>query len=325
MRVLVTGGAGFIGSHVCHALLTRGDAVRVLDNLDPFYSPRIKRANLERLVESGGDLDVRQADIRDPQAVASAIDGIDAIIHLAALAGVRPSIERPADYWDVNLTGTQRILDAIQHRPEVRIVFGSSSSVYGGNEKVPFSEDDPVDRPVSPYAATKRAGELCCWTFHDLYGHAVSSLRFFTVYGPRQRPEMAIHKFARMIMRGEPIPMFGDGSTSRDYTFVADIVQGVVAALDRCGQGSHGGFRIYNLGGAATTTLRELIDMIAAALGQPAQIKQLPEQKGDVKLTYADVRRSHEELGYSPRVAIYDGIQRFIDWYVPARAGGEVE
>ncbi|MEZ5989667.1 MAG: GDP-mannose 4,6-dehydratase [Planctomycetota bacterium] len=322
MRVLVTGGAGFIGSHVCEALLARGDAVRVLDNLDPFYDPAIKRGNLARLEalarEGGAALDVHIGDLRDPAAVGAAAAGVDAVVHLAALAGVRPSIERPADYWDVNLVGTQRLLDAIAPAG-TGLVFGSSSSVYGGNAKVPFHEDDPVDTPISPYAATKRAGELACRTHHALHGGDVTCLRFFTVYGPRQRPEMAIHMFTRRIRAGEPIPCFGDGGTSRDYTYVSDIVAGVLAALDRLG-----GSRLYNLGGSRTTTLRELVGLIAGALGREAVVEALPDQPGDVPRTFADISRAAAELGYAPEVPIEEGVRRFVAWYVEARARGEV-
>ncbi len=318
-RILVTGGAGFIGSHVAEALLVRGGAVTILDNLDPFYDPALKEANLGALEAIGGDLRVVRGDVRDPDAVARAAEGAAAVVHLAALAGVRPSIERPADYWDVNLVGTQRLLEPFRQRPQVRIVFGSSSSVYGGNEKVPFHEDDPVDRPVSPYAATKRAGELLVRTHHELYGNAVVCLRFFTVYGPRQRPEMAIHKFTRLIAAGEPVPMFGDGTTSRDYTYISDIVSGVLAALE-----IENGFHIYNLGGSRTTMLAELITMIGEALGRRPRVERLPEQPGDVPRTWADVRRAGEELGYAPQVPIEDGIRRFTEWYLEAKEAGWV-
>jgi UDP-glucuronate 4-epimerase len=223
-RVLITGGAGFIGSHLADRLLDRGLTVRVLDNLDPFYDPAIKQRNLAGLQEHGGErFEFHAGDLRDKGACRSAVDGVDTVIHLAALAGVRPSIEEPARYMDVNVTGTQILLDEIQD-PSIRFVFGSSSSVYGGNKKIPFAESDPVDRPVSPYAASKKAGEVLCHAFHHLRGNPVTCLRFFTVYGPRQRPEMAIHKFARHIMAGDPLPFFGDGQTRRDYTYVEDIV-----------------------------------------------------------------------------------------------------
>ena len=257
-RILITGAPGFIGTHLTTRLLSDGDQVIGFDNFDPFYDVAIKRRNVERLREIGGDsFTLIEGDLRDADACAAAVDGVDGIVHLAALAGVRPSIQDPVRYMDVNVRGTQILLDAWQNvaagtsRP---FVFGSSSSVYGGNEKVPFSEDDPVNNPVSPYAASKRAGELLCSTFHHLTGIPVTCLRFFTVFGPGQRPEMAIHKFSRKVLAGEPLPFFGDGSTRRDYTFVSDIVDGVTAALGR-DPGDADRYRIFNLGGAETTTL----------------------------------------------------------------------
>ncbi len=317
-HVLVTGGAGFIGGHLCEALLEQGREVTILDNLDPFYDVGIKKKNLARLADLGKNLRVIQGDIRDPEKVKEAMEGVTGVIHLAALAGVRPSLERPTEYWSVNLVGTQTLLDALKGNPEIPFVFGSSSSVYGGNEKVPFHEDDPVDEPVSPYAATKKAGELCCRVFHHLYGNPVTCLRFFTVYGPRQRPEMAIHKFTRLIDAGKKLPMFGDGESSRDYTFVSDIVEGVVASLDRPIDSSDpsSGFRIYNLGGSATTTLRGLIDRIASALGKEALIERLPMQAGDVLRTFADVSRAEKELGFRAKVSIDQGIPLFVDWFL---------
>ncbi|PIE22201.1 MAG: epimerase [Planctomycetota bacterium] len=320
-HILVTGGAGFIGSHVCEALLARGDSVRVLDNFDPFYAQSQKRSNLAAITAAPGAerFELLEGDIRDTAVLGQALDGIDAVIHLAALAGVRPSIERPAEYWDVNLVGTQRLLDGIRQRPDVPFIFGSSSSVYGGNKKVPFCESDPVNHPVSPYAASKRAGELQCHAFHHLHGHGVTCLRFFTVFGPRQRPEMAIHKFTRAIENGEPVPLFGDGSSSRDYTFVSDIVQGILAALDRTG-----GFHIYNLGGAQTTSLKELVDGVATALGKDARLDWQPFQPGDVLCTFADVELAGRELGYQPQVSISEGLGRFVEWYRAARSRGEI-
>ncbi|MFQ5503904.1 MAG: NAD-dependent epimerase/dehydratase family protein [Planctomycetota bacterium] len=319
-KVLVTGGAGFIGSHVAEALLRRGDRVRILDNLDPFYDPRLKEANLARLGERDGSLEVMRGDIRDARSVEAAMDGMDAVIHLAALAGVRPSIQRPDEYCDVNVLGTQRLLDAMKRLGAMPFVFGSSSSVYGGNEKIPFHEDDRVDRPVSPYAATKRAGELICSVAHELHGAPLACLRFFTVFGPRQRPEMAIHKFTRMIHRGEKIPVFGDGKSSRDYTFVSDIVDGVLAALDRTR-----GYRIYNLGGSATTSLIDLIEKIAGRLGKEPRLDFMADQPGDVPRTFADISRAVAELGYAPKVGVDEGIARFVDWYREAEAKGELD
>ncbi|MCA9033177.1 MAG: GDP-mannose 4,6-dehydratase, partial [Planctomycetaceae bacterium] len=261
-----------------------------------------------------------EGDIRDPEVCARATRGVDGIIHMAALAGVRPSIAEPERYMDVNVTGTQRLLDAIRERPEVRFVFASSSSVYGGNEKVPFSEADPVDHPISPYAASKKAGELVCYTFHHLYGHPMTCLRFFTVYGPGQRPEMAIHLFSRKIEAGEEIPMFGDGLTSRDYTYVDDIVDGVVAAYEQAD-----GYHVYNLGGSKTTTLAELIDEIARVFGKPANVRRLPMQPGDVERTWADVSRAHADLGYQPRIEVSEGLERFAAWYREEHGAGRLE
>jgi UDP-glucuronate 4-epimerase len=319
---LITGGAGFIGSHLAERLVARGDTVRVLDSFDPFYDRRVKERNLERVRAAARDatsLEVVEGDIRDPAAVARAGRGVAAVVHLAALAGVRPSIEDPVRYADVNLTGTQVLLSSLQGRPDVRFVFGSSSSVYGGNSRVPFSEDDPVDVPVSPYASTKRGGELLCRTFHHLAGNPVTCLRFFTVYGPAQRPEMAIHMFTRHIASGRPVPFFGDGLSARDYTYVDDIVSGVVAALDRAD-----GFRIYNLGGAATTPLAELVQRISDAVGKPAILDRRPDQIGDMKVTFADVTRARAELGYEVTVPVAVGIPRFVAWYLAERTAGRV-
>jgi UDP-glucuronate 4-epimerase len=308
-------------------LLSDGDQVIGFDNFDPFYDVAIKRRNVERLREIGGDsFTLIEGDLRDADACAAAVDGVDGIVHLAALAGVRPSIQDPVRYMDVNVRGTQILLDAWQNvaagtsRP---FVFGSSSSVYGGNEKVPFSEDDPVNNPVSPYAASKRAGELLCSTFHHLTGIPVTCLRFFTVFGPGQRPEMAIHKFSRKVLAGEPLPFFGDGSTRRDYTFVSDIVDGVTAALGR-DPGDADRYRIFNLGGAETTTLAELVQIIEKTLGKSAILDRQPEQPGDVPATFADVSRATAELGYQRRVPLAEGISRFAEWYLAERGAGRL-
>jgi UDP-glucuronate 4-epimerase len=308
--VLITGGAGFIGSHLGARLLQEGCSVRVLDNLDPFYDPALKRNNLALLATAGGRrFQFVEGDIRDPAACREALQGADAVVHLAALAGVRPSIQDPVRYCDVNVTGTQVLLQAIDSEA-VRFVFGGSSSVYGGNQKVPFAEDDPVDHPVSPYAASKRAGEMQCFTWQFLYQNPVTCLRFFTVYGPRQRPEMAIASFTRCIARGEPLPFFGDGSTARDYTYVDDIVTGIEAALRR-----NRGYALYNLGGSATTSLRELIGLLEQLLGRKAILKQLPDQPGDVPITWADVSRAQRDLGYRCTVPVQEGLRRYVAWY----------
>lgn len=317
--ILITGGAGFIGSHLGHRLLAAGARVRVLDNLDPFYDVRLKHRNLEELQAAGGHrFAFVEGDLRDAGACRRAVGDADVVVHLAALAGVRPSIQEPVRYWDVNLVGTENLLQAIDRRDTV-LVFGSSSSVYGGNTKVPFAESDIVDRPVSPYAATKKAGEVQCYAWHHLRGNPVACLRFFTVYGPRQRPEMAIHMFARHITDGTELPFFGDGSTRRDYTYVDDITSGITAAMRPPRP-----YAIYNLGGAATTSLAELVRHLERALGKPARRKMLPDQPGDVPITYADVSLAERELGYRCTTPLADGIDRFCDWYVGEKKAGRV-
>jgi UDP-glucuronate 4-epimerase len=307
-RVLVTGGAGFIGSHVAEALLARGDEVTVLDNFNDFYDPAIKRANAESLERA----QIVIGDIRDRDLVAQlfARGRFDALVHLAAMAGVRPSLSDPLHYEDVNVRGTLVLLEELKTRPDTLFLFASSSSVYGSNERVPFREDDDIHHPVSPYAATKRAGELHSFTYHHLYGIPTTCLRFFTVYGPRQRPEMAIHKFVRAVLERKPVPFYGDGSTRRDYTYVDDIVDGVMRALDRCE-----GYEIYNLGESATTSLAELVEMIGEACGLEPILDRQPLQPGDVAITYADVSKARERLGYRPSTSVRDGLSRFLAWY----------
>ncbi|MEZ6004154.1 MAG: SDR family NAD(P)-dependent oxidoreductase [Planctomycetota bacterium] len=308
MKVLVTGGAGFIGSHLCEALLARGDQVTVLDNYNDFYDPAIKRQNAAAL--RGAEL--VEGDIRDRQLVGDlfARGGFDGVVHLAAMAGVRPSLKDPLHYEDVNVRGTLVLLEALRERPQTRFVFASSSSVYGGNTKVPFAESDPVELPISPYAATKRACELVAWTHHHLYGIPMAGLRFFTVYGPRQRPEMAIHKFVHNVLEGRPIPFFGDGETRRDYTYIDDIIDGVVRSLDRCE-----GYELYNLGESQTTSLAELVQAIGKACGREPIIDRQPMQPGDVQITYADVSKARERLGYRPSTTVEQGLERFVAWY----------
>ncbi len=307
-KVLITGGAGFIGSHVANMLLARGDAVTVLDNFNDFYDPALKRENARGLRGAT----IVTGDIRDAALVARlfAEGEFDAVVHLAAMAGVRPSLLDPLHYQDVNVRGTVILLEELKRRPKTRFVFASSSSVYGSNEKVPFEESDDIHHPVSPYAATKRAGELMCYTHHHLYGIRTTCLRFFTVYGPRQRPEMAIHKFVKAAFEKKPIPFFGDGSTRRDYTYVDDIVDGVVRALDRCE-----GYEIYNLGESATTSLSELVGIIGETCGITPILDRQPLQPGDVLITYADVSKAKRMLGYEPKVAVREGIERFVRWY----------
>jgi UDP-glucuronate 4-epimerase len=309
--VLVTGAAGFIGSHLSERLVARGDRVVGFDNFNGYYDPAIKRRNVAGLLRGGGFALV-EGDIRDRQAVTLALKEHrpDALVHLAAMAGVRPSLEDPVLYHDVNCTGTAVLLQAAQAAGLRRFVFGSSSSVYGGNPKVPFHEDDDVSGPVSPYAATKRANELSCHVFAHLYGMSIACLRFFTVYGPRQRPEMAIHKFVRLLERGEKLPLFGDGRSERDYTYVDDILDGVLKALDRSQ-----GFRIYNLGESRTVSLKELVAAIGRATGKEPGVDWQPAQPGDVPRTFADVSRARAELGYDPRVGLEEGLRRFVAWY----------
>ena len=310
-HILVTGGAGFIGSHLTERLLARGDRVTVLDDFNDFYDPARKRDNVAPLLGRPGYRLV-EGDIRDGPLVDRLYAGgrFDAVVHLAARAGVRPSLQEPILYEDVNCIGTLRLLEAAKrHGPKV-FIFGSSSSVYGINEKVPFSEADAVNQPISPYATTKRAGELLCYNYHHLYGFRTACLRFFTVYGPGQRPEMAIHKFTDLLWRGEPVPLYGDGGSRRDYTYVDDIVDGLVAALDLAP-----GFEILNLGGADTTSLYDLVCWIAAELAVEPRIDYLPLQPGDVPITYADVSKAARILGYSPKVPIREGLRRFVSWY----------
>jgi UDP-glucuronate 4-epimerase len=313
-HILVTGGAGFIGSHLVRRLLARGDRITVLDEFNDYYDPRKKRANVAPWL-GRRDFRLVEGDIRDAELVERLFAGdggqsFDAVVHLAARAGVRPSLEQPLLYEEVNCIGTLHLLEAARrHGPEV-FIFGSSSSVYGINRKVPFSEDDPVDQPISPYATTKRSGELLCFNYHHLYGLKTACLRFFTVYGPAQRPEMAIHKFTDLLARGEEIPLFGTGDSQRDYTYVDDIVDGIVASYDLAPD-----FEIFNLGGAETTRLSDLVRWLAEELAVEPRIQYLPEQPGDVPITYADVSKAERLLGYAPRVPIREGLRRFVAWY----------
>jgi UDP-glucuronate 4-epimerase len=310
-HVLITGGAGFIGSHLTRRLLGQGERVTVLDDFNDFYDPARKRKNVEEFAGRPGYA-VVEGDIRDAKLVDTlfAQAGFDSVVHLAARAGVRPSLKEPVLYEEVNCIGTLRLLEAARRHGPRNFVFGSSSSVYGINTKVPFAESDEVNLPISPYATTKRTGELLCFNYHHLYGLRTSCLRFFTVYGPAQRPEMAIHKFTDLVARGKPVPMYGDGSTRRDYTYVDDIIDGIVAARDLAP-----GFEIFNLGGAETTSLLDLVHWIAEELGVAPDIDRQPEQPGDVPITYADVAKARRMLGYSPKVHIREGLRRFVRWY----------
>jgi UDP-glucuronate 4-epimerase len=315
-HLLITGAAGFIGSHVARRLLGRGDRVTALDDFNDFYDPALKRANAAELARADGWRLV-EGDIRDVELVDRLFleSRFDAVIHLAARAGVRPSLREPILYEDVNCIGTLRLLEAARRHGPANFVFASSSSVYGINEKVPFAETDPVDLPISPYATTKRAGELLCFNYSHLYGLRTSCLRFFTVYGPSQRPEMAIAKFTDLLARGLPVPLYGSGQSRRDYTFIDDIVDGVVAALDL-----GPAFEIFNLGGSQTTALVDLVHWIAGELGVEPAVEMLPEQPGDVPITYADVAKARALLGYEPKVPIREGLRRYVGWYRARRA-----
>lgn len=309
-KILVTGGAGFIGSHLCEALLARGFDVVALDNFDSFYDPRVKRENIAQ-ARTHDRFTLIDGDIRSESDVEKAYaTGVDTVVHLAARAGVRPSIENPLLYQDVNVAGTNVLLEACRKVAGCKFVFASSSSVYGNNEKIPFAESDNVDAPISPYAATKRAGELLCHTYHHLYEIPITCLRFFTVYGPRQRPDLAIHKFTRLIEAGEAIPVFGDGSMMRDFTYIDDIIDGVIRAIERCS-----GFNIYNLGESQPVALGDLLAAIERALGRKAKINRLPMQPGDVERTYADITRARRDLGYNPSTDIDTGLARFVKWF----------
>ena len=314
MHICVTGGAGFIGGHVCRRLLNDGHRVTAIDNFDPFYPRAMKEEGIENLPSESFTL--IETSICNTGTILQALHArdIDAIIHLAAKAGVRPSIEAPGAYEQVNVGGTQSMLKVAEQLDIDTFLFGSSSSVYGNQEKVPFAESDPVRHPISPYAATKRSGELLAHTFHHLYDTTVHCLRFFTVYGPRQRPDLAIHKFARQLLTDQPITMYGDGTSSRDYTYVDDIVDGVVRSLHRATSLDAPEYEIINLGGSETTQLKDLITGIADAMGRTPEIKKLPEQPGDVERTYADVSKARDLLGYEPETPIEEGLQHFADW-----------
>ena len=311
MNILVTGGAGFIGSHVCRRLLSEGHAVTLIDDFNDYYDPAIKRANVAAM---GGAAKVVEGDIRDRRQIQElfAEGKFEIVVHVAARAGVRPSVKDPQLYIDTNITGTHHLLEASRQNAVGRFVFASSSSVYGLAKKVPFSEDLALPQTLSPYAATKLAGEHLCGNYSHLFGLRVVCLRFFTVYGPGQRPDLAIYKFTDAIHKGLPIPQYGDGSTRRDYTYIEDIVQGVMGALKYDGPL----FDIFNLGENQTITLSELIREIEMGLGKKALIERLPEQQGDMPLTSADITKARALLGYNPQTKIAAGIPKFIAWYL---------
>ena len=311
MRILVTGGAGFIGSHLVEKLLSLGHDIAILDDFNDFYDPQIKRQNIAAVAK---DVEIHHLDLRDSGAVRNLFhrEKFEAIAHLAARAGVRPSIQNPQLYYDTNVDGTLHLLDAARVTGVERYIFASSSSVYGNSKTVPFSEDRQLIQTLSPYGATKIAGEFLCSTYSHLYGMRVVALRYFTVYGPRQRPDLAIHQFTRRIHAGKPIDQFGDGTTRRDYTYIDDIIQGTIAALKYDGPM----FDIFNLGENETIQLRDLIAGIENALGEKAKINRLPEQPGDMPVTYADISKARELLGYNPSTRLSDGLPRFIEWFL---------
>lgn len=322
-NILITGGAGFIGSHLVERLLAEGGwQITVVDDFNDFYEPSIKRANLAPHI-SNQKFRLIEADIRDHQALEKAFadPSYDCIVHLAARAGVRPSLAEPRLYFETNINGTLNLLELARKAAVPQFVFGSSSSVYGVNPKVPFSEDDPIFNPISPYAATKAAGELICHTYSHLYDMRIVCLRFFTVYGARQRPDLAIHKFAKLISAGKPIPVFGDGTTRRDYTYVDDIISGVRAAIDY----DKTKYEVINLGESRTVELRELISLLEVELGARAQIDRQPPQPGDVPQTYADISRARKLLGYDPQTDIETGIRRFVEWFRSQQASEKTQ
>ena len=312
-KILITGGAGFIGSHLVDRLVVEGNwRITVVDDFNDFYDPSVKRTNIESYL-SNPNFSLVEADIRDFYSLEEVFNEgkFDCVVHLAARAGVRPSLTEPRLYVETNINGTTNLLELARQHEVTQFVFGSSSSVYGENKKVPFSEDDPIFNPISPYAATKAAGELLCHTYSHLYGLRTICLRFFTVYGARQRPDLAIHKFAKLIDAVKSIPVFGDGTTRRDYTYIDDIISGVRAAIDY----DRSNYEVINLGESRTVELRELISLLEDALGKKAQIDRQPTQPGDVPQTFADIAKARRLLNYNPQTQIEDGISLFVDWF----------
>lgn len=311
MRILVTGGAGFIGSNLTEFLLNEGHNVDCVDNFNDYYDPSIKRNNLVNVLQNPCFI-LYETDIINYETLSEIFQShkYDIVVHLAARAGVRPSIAQPLLYEKVNVQGTIHLLELCKKHDIKKFIFASSSSVYGANKKVPFSESDPVDNPISPYAATKKAGELICHTYSKLYNISISCLRFFTVYGPRQRPDMAIHKFTHLINSNKPIPVFGDGKSRRDYTYIDDIIQGIYAAMNNCD-----GYNIYNLGESQTISLLSLIQLIEKNLNIKAIIDHKPKQPGDVPITFADISNAQKNINYSPHVPVEIGIKKFVEWY----------
>jgi UDP-glucuronate 4-epimerase len=311
MRILVTGGAGFIGSHLAEKLLAAGHKVVILDDFNDFYDPQIKHANIAGFAK---DIAICHVDLRENDSVRTVFrrEKIDTIVHLAARAGVRPSIQSPRLYYDTNVIGALHLLEAARAAEVPRFIFASSSSVYGASKTIPFSEEESLTQTLSPYGATKIAGEFLCSTYSHLYQMRVVALRYFTVYGPRQRPDLAIHQFTRRIYAGQPIDQFGDGSTQRDYTYIDDIIQGTMAALEYDGPM----YDVFNLGESQTIQLKDLILAIENALGKKAKINRLAEQPGDMPRTYADISKAKKSLGYNPTTKLSQGLPKFVEWFL---------
>lgn len=311
MNLLVTGGAGFIGSHLCEALLGKGHSVICVDNFNDFYDPKIKEKNISGCLKSG-NFTLHRKDITDIDGMREIFrsSSIGCVFHLAARAGVRDSIKKPELFEEVNVNGTQNLLEMCREFKIKKFIFTSSSSVYGTNAKTPFSESDPVENMISPYAKTKRKGEILCMDYSRRYGIKAVCLRLFTVYGPRGRPEMAPSKFTRLVIEGSEIPVYGDGSSKRDYTYVSDIVSGIASALSLDSK-----FEVINLGNSSPVTLKEFISVIEDATGKKAKIRHLPEQEGDVPLTFADISKAKRLLGYTPKVSLRQGMKKFVEWY----------
>jgi UDP-glucuronate 4-epimerase len=313
MNILITGAAGFIGSNLVDNLLFQGHRVIGTDNFDDFYHRDIKSNNLQDAIKNA-NFNLIECDIRNKDKIQELliIENIELVIHLAAKAGVRPSILNPSEYLDVNLNGTLSILDAMKDAKVSKLIFASSSSVYGNDSNIPFSEDGvSANNPISPYAASKRAGELFCHTYHHLYNFDVTCLRFFTVYGKRQRPDLAIYKFCQLIINDKPIPFYGDGTTERDYTYIDDIILGINNSINHLN-----GFNIYNLGNSNTISLKKLVEILEDTLGKKAIIQRLPMQQGDVSRTFADISKAGKDINFNPVVSIENGLSKFVQWYL---------
>ena len=321
--VLVTGGAGFIGSHLTERLLIDKNKIVIIDNFNNYYDPAIKEKNIQELINTVKKLNlddsylkIYREDIRDSAFIKKVFNdhNIDIVVHLAAMAGVRPSIQMPEKYYNVNINGTLNLLEECKEKKINKFIFASSSSVYGNNQKVPFSESDFVDTPISPYAATKKSGELLCHTYYHLYDISIACLRFFTVYGPRQRPDLAIYKFTKLILNNEKIPFYGNGNTERDYTYIDDIIDGIIKTIEWINKDEKQ-FEVFNLGESRTISLNLMLETIEKAVGKKAILDRLPMQPGDVTRTFADISKSKEILDYNPKTDFEDGITKFVQWY----------